>query len=291
MQEQPDLSLLIESIEFQLTNGLKQLKILKKQVEKLTNQRSSNQRSSNQQVRNPRPGPSWEPEPLRNNDTRVALNAELSRARYERRNQGPHERLPLEEPRSERLPLERLLDGGQHIDVHMQQFDENIAPRSIQTLHQLHPSYEPLEDTFGLWDNFNNVDHDFQNDNIGFTFYTNPPDVNQTNINQININPIDVHEPKPDNGMSQQWIQTIPMIRFSEYCNANQDDTNQEKVHEACPMCLEEIQSDDFVRQLPCKHIFHPSCIDIWLQKRDTCPTCRFSFSNPQEIKETSLSQ
>ena len=234
MQEQPDLSLLIESIEFQLTNGLKQLKILKKQVEKLTNQRSSNQ-----QVRNPRPGPSWEPEPVRNNDqnTRVALNAELSRARYERRTQ---------ERRSARLPLETPLDGGERVDVHMQQppqFDENIAPRSIQTLHQLHPSYEPLEDTFGLWDRFNNLDHDFQNDNIGFTFYTNPSDVNQTNINQI-----DVHEQKPDNGMSQQWIQTIPIIRFSECCNGNQNDTNQEKVHEACPMCLEEIQSDDFIR-------------------------------------------
>ena len=33
---------------------------------------------------------------------------------------------------------------------------------------------------------------------------------------------------------------------------------------------------DELVRQMPCNgaHVFHPSCIDKWLEKSLTCPHC-----------------
>ena len=30
------------------------------------------------------------------------------------------------------------------------------------------------------------------------------------------------------------------------------------------------------MRLLPCKHRFHPPCVDEWLRNNGTCPNCRF---------------
>mmetsp|Transcript_19151 Transcript_19151/g.34139 ORF Transcript_19151/g.34139 Transcript_19151/m.34139 type:complete len:331 (-) Transcript_19151:101-1093(-) len=45
-----------------------------------------------------------------------------------------------------------------------------------------------------------------------------------------------------------------------------------------CSVCLCEFESSETVRQLPCSHYFHAACIDPWLQKTGTCPSCRWSL-------------
>ena len=40
-----------------------------------------------------------------------------------------------------------------------------------------------------------------------------------------------------------------------------------------CSICL--IKSDENVRILPCKHLFHKNCIDIWLRMKNFCPMCK----------------
>ncbi|KAL3068702.1 hypothetical protein niasHT_032118 [Heterodera trifolii] len=45
-----------------------------------------------------------------------------------------------------------------------------------------------------------------------------------------------------------------------------------------CAICLAEIGTDEFVRPLPCKHVFHNDCISLWLQNHLTCPICRAKF-------------
>ncbi|XP_026194218.1 E3 ubiquitin-protein ligase SIS3 [Cyclospora cayetanensis] len=43
-----------------------------------------------------------------------------------------------------------------------------------------------------------------------------------------------------------------------------------------CSICLEEFVRNDCVRVLqPCGHIFHKSCIDIWLLRNAVCPNCK----------------
>lgn len=42
------------------------------------------------------------------------------------------------------------------------------------------------------------------------------------------------------------------------------------------------------IRKLPCKHIFHDTCIMPWLDKNITCPNCRFNLmeyftENPED--------
>lgn len=45
-----------------------------------------------------------------------------------------------------------------------------------------------------------------------------------------------------------------------------------------CVICAEKFTEDDEVKDLPCKHLFHPSCIDKWLEKKKECPICKLKL-------------
>jgi len=51
----------------------------------------------------------------------------------------------------------------------------------------------------------------------------------------------------------------------------SEEDVNRE---EECCICLEELNSMP-LRILQCGHKFHRECVDIWLEKYNTCPYCR----------------
>ncbi|KAF1813731.1 hypothetical protein P152DRAFT_414078, partial [Eremomyces bilateralis CBS 781.70] len=43
-----------------------------------------------------------------------------------------------------------------------------------------------------------------------------------------------------------------------------------------CPICLDDYTNQSTVRELPCRHIYHPSCIDPFLlQNSSLCPMCK----------------
>ncbi|KAL1130767.1 hypothetical protein AAG570_012008 [Ranatra chinensis] len=58
-------------------------------------------------------------------------------------------------------------------------------------------------------------------------------------------------------------IQHLPTSRYD----------GAKKVGE-CPICMAEFLTGDSVRYLPCMHVYHVSCIDDWLQRSLTCPSC-----------------
>lgn len=47
----------------------------------------------------------------------------------------------------------------------------------------------------------------------------------------------------------------------------------------ACPICLDDfIHNETTIRELPCRHIFHPDCIDLFLTGSSSlCPMCKKS--------------
>ncbi|XP_064594348.1 E3 ubiquitin-protein ligase RNF181-like [Liolophura sinensis] len=42
-----------------------------------------------------------------------------------------------------------------------------------------------------------------------------------------------------------------------------------------CPVCLGLLDEGDEAREMPCKHLFHTTCILPWLERVNSCPVCR----------------
>ncbi|XP_074651941.1 RING finger protein 150-like [Tubulanus polymorphus] len=45
-----------------------------------------------------------------------------------------------------------------------------------------------------------------------------------------------------------------------------------------CAVCIEGYKTHDVVRILPCKHVFHKSCVDPWLLEQRSCPMCKMDI-------------
>ncbi len=50
-----------------------------------------------------------------------------------------------------------------------------------------------------------------------------------------------------------------------------------------CYICLVKFECTAKIRELPCKHLFHDSCLNPWLKCHHNCPTCK---KNIKEIEE-----
>jgi len=46
------------------------------------------------------------------------------------------------------------------------------------------------------------------------------------------------------------------------------------KKNRECVICMIEFNNGDRVRYLPCMHTYHVECIDDWLMRSFTCPSC-----------------
>ncbi|XP_064355321.1 RING finger protein 11-like [Dromaius novaehollandiae] len=47
-----------------------------------------------------------------------------------------------------------------------------------------------------------------------------------------------------------------------------------DKKTKECVICMLELARGDPVRFLPCLHVYHAACIDAWLLRSFTCPSC-----------------
>lgn len=84
-------------------------------------------------------------------------------------------------------------------------------------------------------------------------------------------------------GPEEALREVIETGRFHMHSN-RVDLQNLEKTHitesdvkdeKKCAVCLCEYERNEEVVVLPCKHMFHESCIKPWLKDHRTCPTCR----------------
>lgn len=50
-------------------------------------------------------------------------------------------------------------------------------------------------------------------------------------------------------------------------------------IESGCAICFEEFNPSVLVRVLPCRHIFHRTCLDTWFQRSSMCPLCMHDYS------------
>nr|XP_032812584.1 RING finger protein 150-like [Petromyzon marinus] len=55
-------------------------------------------------------------------------------------------------------------------------------------------------------------------------------------------------------------------------------DRETETDFDNCAVCIEEYKPSEVVRILPCKHMFHKTCVDPWLVDHRTCPMCKLNI-------------
>ncbi|KAM0924371.1 hypothetical protein ACQ4PT_004985 [Festuca glaucescens] len=76
-------------------------------------------------------------------------------------------------------------------------------------------------------------------------------------------------------GLEPFVVALIPTMTYSSETFRSKDDAQ-------CSICLGEYNEKEILRIMPtCRHNFHLSCIDTWLQKQTTCPICRISLELP----------
>ncbi|XP_052222454.1 uncharacterized protein LOC127838639 isoform X2 [Dreissena polymorpha] len=70
-------------------------------------------------------------------------------------------------------------------------------------------------------------------------------------------------------GMDPSEITQLPSHVFQPSASAD--------VKTDCLVCMEEYQSGERLKTLPCCHTYHAECIDEWLRRNAICPICRQS--------------
>jgi len=62
-------------------------------------------------------------------------------------------------------------------------------------------------------------------------------------------------------------------------------------IESVCPICLDPYDEGDFIIESKhCSHLFHKSCILLWLEQNDHCPCCREPMITDEEVQATALS-
>ncbi|CAH9120735.1 unnamed protein product [Cuscuta epithymum] len=85
-------------------------------------------------------------------------------------------------------------------------------------------------------------------------------------------------------GLSYEELQEIGCF----YYGAREEETPPLSSIIWCAICLDSLKEAELCRSFPagCSHVFHAHCIDPWLLKTRTCPTCRspYIYISPQPI-------
>ena len=70
-------------------------------------------------------------------------------------------------------------------------------------------------------------------------------------------------------GSEPKDYDTVETLRYKRPATVN---ANEE---EKCTICIGEFKDNERVKKLPCRHVYHPTCIDTWLARNAHCPLCK----------------
>lgn len=108
------------------------------------------------------------------------------------------------------------------------------------------------------------------------------------NINSLQVadqNPNNTKTPRHSVDITQQMID-LDVHEDAAYGLEIANDTNADG--DVCAICLENLQPEDDIRALSCKHVFHDECIRLWFTSRKaSCPLCKHDYyTGPRQSNE-----
>jgi len=80
-----------------------------------------------------------------------------------------------------------------------------------------------------------------------------------------------IHANEPsEKPTSPEAMEKLPVVEFGHDHSLAAED--------GCVVCQEHFVLGELTTQLPCGHTFHRECVMPWLEKHNTCPTCRMEL-------------
>ena len=68
-------------------------------------------------------------------------------------------------------------------------------------------------------------------------------------------------------GMRENERAAMPTETYARGADENENET--------CSVCLSQMETGEEAKRLGCKHVYHPACIDRWLERSRLCPVCK----------------
>jgi len=90
----------------------------------------------------------------------------------------------------------------------------------------------------------------------------------------------------------REFIEKLPVFKLTpkhalllnQLIASSNTSTNGQEINKApitCAVCQCECEcnsNDELLIQLPCQHVYHKECCMPWIEKHNTCPTCRYEM-------------
>ncbi|XP_037038713.1 RING-H2 finger protein ATL52-like [Bradysia coprophila] len=70
-------------------------------------------------------------------------------------------------------------------------------------------------------------------------------------------------------------MDVIAAARISQIEQITKAKVSDNDTHSSCSICISDFMKNEIILILPCVHKFHRTCIQTWLSKNNTCPSCR----------------
>ncbi|WKX94230.1 hypothetical protein Q1695_011469 [Nippostrongylus brasiliensis] len=91
-------------------------------------------------------------------------------------------------------------------------------------------------------------------------------------VNQLYVANVARQRAAADEGKLREDAQRQRIRRLLEQIPA--DEFRSDMRSSECAICMVDFEHGEKVRFLPCMHSFHQTCVDDWLMRSFTCPSC-----------------
>lgn len=127
-----------------------------------------------------------------------------------------------------------------------------------------HNPFEPMMRTRSIFQPFDPFDQ-LLRDHVNFVRINRRRMFDPSFITVI----LDMNGMNPNRHLSRQDLVKLETCRYKKPAQVKEGEEDK------CPICLVELSEGEDIKNLPCKHMFHPNCIDTWLVKNSACPICK----------------